>query len=188
MDNPAPTRYLHFVRHGRADYESGPFGGRLTAEGRRQIRAAAKRVTQWPIAAIHSSDLGRAVESAEIIAALCDDLPIRKTRILREMIATSWPGHRVPRGDQVQGKQQLASVYQRFFRPSRTTRHEVIVSHGNTIRSLACMVLKTRLTAVWMMDTSNSAITRFAVDPTGKVKLLSYNETGHVPPDLITFV
>ncbi len=187
MTNPKPVRYLYFVRHGRAEYRTG-FGGRLTAEGRRQARAAAKRVGQQPISAIYTSDFGRAVETAQIIARHCGDLPIRRTPVLREMIAFRPPGQRVPTEWIVRGKEQIAAAYKRFFRPCRTTRHEVIVSHGNTIRSLACLVLKTRLTAVREMDTSNSAITRFAVWPKGRVTLLSYNETGHLPLDLITFV
>lgn len=162
-----PVRYLYLVRHGRANYKSGVFGGSLTAGGRRQARAAARFVSQWPISVIHTSDLGRAVESAEIISDHCGGARIRKTRLLREMIATGWKGHRVPLAHR---------------------RHEVLVSHGNTIRTLACLVLKIRLTAAREMDTSNTGITRFAIGPKGRVVLLSYNETAHLPPDLVTFV
>ncbi len=176
------------MRHGRANYNNGRFGGGLTAEGRKQIRAAARCVSQWPICVVHTSYLGRAIESAEIIAEHCGEVPVRRTALLREMVATRWKGHRVPLEDRRRGKKQIEAAYRRFFRPSRTTRHEVIVSHGNTIRTLVCMALKTRLTAVAEMDTSNSAITRFAVGPKGRVLLLSYNETGHLRSNQVTFV
>ena len=67
-------QHLYFVRHGQSVLNvEGKFAGRidtpLTAEGRKQARAAGRLLKQTiSIDAIVSSPLGRALETAQIIA------------------------------------------------------------------------------------------------------------------------
>lgn len=73
---PAPTR-ISFVRHGEVENPNGVFYGRLpgfglTAKGRRQARAAAESLRDQQIAALYSSPLLRARQTAE---AILDALP-----------------------------------------------------------------------------------------------------------------
>ena len=71
-----------FVRHGHPNYELDC----LTEVGHLHAEAAAKRLAEEPFTAIHSSTCGRAVETAEHIAAL-HDLPVISHDFMREL---SW--------------------------------------------------------------------------------------------------
>jgi probable phosphoglycerate mutase len=77
-----PARVL-LARHGEAEYESdlcGDDGGSLTREGRRQARELAERLRGERIARIWTSPLSRAVQTAEIVAAVLgvDDVVVRQ--------------------------------------------------------------------------------------------------------------
>jgi len=77
--HPAPVRYgrmitVFLVRHGLCDPLGWSIAGRspgvhLNAAGRRQLRGLARAMRKLPIAAIYSSPLDRARETAEILAA-----------------------------------------------------------------------------------------------------------------------
>jgi broad specificity phosphatase PhoE len=67
------TRVI-IVRHGRTEWNRVErFRGRvdigLDEVGTKQAEVAAKRIREWPISAIYSSPLRRAMDTAEIIAA-----------------------------------------------------------------------------------------------------------------------
>ena len=89
-----PARYLYFVRHGQAKHVGDGFHNKLTPLGRKQARLTARRLAQWPIAALYSSDMPRAVESAEIIAPMLGGLRLRRMKLLREMTPSAIPGAR----------------------------------------------------------------------------------------------
>lgn len=64
------------IRHGEAEWniqgrEMGQLDSPLTLRGGEQARAIARRLKTAPFDLIYTSDLGRAVQTAEIIAAAC---------------------------------------------------------------------------------------------------------------------
>jgi len=64
---------LIIVRHGRTEWNRVErFRGRadlaLDEEGRKQAQAASERIKEWPVAAVYSSPLRRARETAESLA------------------------------------------------------------------------------------------------------------------------
>ena len=177
-------KILFFVRHGH--YEPNEFGGKLTTLGRKQASRLAKRLNEWPITMIRSSDTSRAVETAQIIAEHMGGIRVRKSPVLREMFPTAYPGLVIPLKYRAQGKDNLDTILKRYFRLPRSTRHEVIVCHGNLIRSLVCRVLNVRLTLWGQMGTANAGITRFTLFSDGNFGLSSYNDVGHLPPHMIT--
>ena len=71
---------LLFVRHGHPDYTKDC----LTELGHRQAEAAADRLASEPFVRCFSSTLGRAVETAEHIAAR-HDLPVEQLDFMREL-------------------------------------------------------------------------------------------------------
>jgi broad specificity phosphatase PhoE len=64
--------------------------------------------------------------------------------------------------------------------------HEVVVCHGNLIRYLVARVLGADPLVWGAMLTSNGGITRVFAGAAGELILLSFNETGHLPPELQT--
>ena len=180
------ARVLLFLRHGQYEKVEGVYGGRLTATGRDQVRRAAKRLRAWPVDAIHSSDMGRARESAAIAQEQLGLERVKVWRELREMLPTGYPGMHVGLEERRRGKAQLDHLREHAFRPSRRARTELYVCHGNLIRSLVCEALGVRLTAWRKMRCSNGGITSFAVFADEDVRLLGYDDVGHLPPELVT--
>src|SRR3954451_10202115 len=89
------TRLL-FVRHGETDWNAegrlqGHTDRALNEYGRRQAHELADRLVGDGVAAIYASDLARAKEAAEIIAARLD-LPVVVDPDLRERNWGNWEG------------------------------------------------------------------------------------------------
>lgn len=182
-----PLRYLYFVRHGQYVHTARVEGGVLTPLGRRQARRTGDRFSRVPLARLVASDLGRARETAAIIASrLPRTLRIRADPRLREAIPTGVPGATVPRVKRARGKRQLEQICAEFVKPSPRTRHELFVCHGNLIRALACRVLGVRATAWFNFGTHHCGVTRLTVRPDGRVLVDSYNDTGHLPTAMVT--
>ena len=134
------TRRLYLIRHGEYDWEDKQSRS-LTKLGLEQAKLTGNRISSLPIAAIYSSDLLRAVQTAEIIRDGIGGVPYKKKRNLRECYLPSSILATVPSRLIRAGEKQAAAAFAEYFRPCRgPDKHEVIVSHGNLIRYLVCRV------------------------------------------------
>jgi len=93
--SPAVTRLL-LVRHGATaateeDRFSGSTGAELSEHGQWQVARLGERLSQQNIAAIYSSPLSRALETARIIAGRCRLEPLTRDG-LREIGHGHWEG------------------------------------------------------------------------------------------------
>ncbi len=153
------------VRHGQTEWNvKGIYSGQsdidLTETGRAQAAALGEKLRGQPFSAIYASDLIRARETAEIIAAEFN-LPVQTDSRLREIHQGEWEGLHV---DEIQSR--YADLWQEkdadpalFRPPGGETIHEVservfaavdeivarhpdstvlIVSHGLAIATLIC--------------------------------------------------
>jgi broad specificity phosphatase PhoE len=87
---------IYLARHGETDWNAeerwqGHADTPLNERGRRQARELAERLADVPFAAVYASDLRRARETAEIVAA-GRALPLRIDPRLREIDVGSWQG------------------------------------------------------------------------------------------------
>jgi len=62
----------------------------------------------------------------------------------------------------------------------------VVVCHGNLIRYFVCRALKVPIVRWTRMNSSHCALTRILIRDTGAIRVVSYNETAHLPPKLVT--
>ncbi len=123
--------------------------------------------------------MSRAIETAEIIGRSFPDLKLRKTAVLREAQPSFFRGQ-VSRQTVRDTREQFATAFERFFRPSRTRREELIVAHGNLIRWLVCEALGVKRRRQWMaMAIANGSLTTMLVRRDGLIALGAYNQHGH---------
>jgi broad specificity phosphatase PhoE len=140
------------ARHGETDWNSeGRWQGwadpPLNQAGRDQARALAEQLRSLPFDAVYSSDLRRAYETAEIVAAP-HEVPVIADRGLREIDIGSWSGltraeieKRFPDGSRPDGEtreehlERVLATVERIAR-SHAGARLLLVSHGGTLRAL----------------------------------------------------
>lgn len=177
------SRLLVLLRHGQYDAEDR---GQLTPLGREQARLAAKYLQSLRIDAMWASTLPRAKETADIVAETLTHLRPKHTRLLREGLYTKVEGYVVPADERREDRERADAAYAKFFRPSRSDRTELLVCHGNLIRYLLCRAMHTPIAKWLRMTTNHCALSRIVVRDTGAVRVVSYNETAHLPIGLVT--
>jgi serine/threonine-protein phosphatase PGAM5 len=176
------SRTLLLLRHGQYEPDNG---GALTEVGREQARTSAKFLAEHRFDAIWASTLPRAKETAEIVASVVGGR-VRTTHVLKEGMYTKVEGYEVPAKERREDCARADSAYLKFFRTSRTERKELLVCHGNLIRYFMCRALRTPVAKWTRMTTSHCGLTRIVIRDSGAVRVVSYNETAHLPTMLVT--
>ena len=85
---------LILVRHGETAWNTkrlvqGQGDPPLSAEGKKQVEMLSERFRTYPVNAIYSSDLKRALQTAEKIAAVTG-LSVNPSRDIRELCFGDW--------------------------------------------------------------------------------------------------
>jgi len=162
------NRVIYLVRHGKIQLEDdqrryiGQIDLPLAQVGRQQARAMRQRFGGAELGAVVCSDLGRARETAEIIAE-GSGLAVAARPDLREVSMGEWEGltfrevaHRFPEAYQARGKdiaqfrvaggesfadcgRRAVAAFEDLFRS--TTGNLLVVGHAGVNRLLLCHVL-----------------------------------------------
>lgn len=132
---PGTARIL-FVRHGEVQNPDGIFYGRmprfaLSEAGRRQAEATAARLTGYTLAAIYTSPLLRARQTAAIMQRAHPQIPVRVTRSLLE-IRSQWQGEAIA---------TLDARGWNFYEPPRHADDETIPAIFARVRRFARRVV-----------------------------------------------
>ncbi len=198
---------LIFVRHGETPWNvtlqyQGQGNVPLNERGQEQARRAAGRLRRYEVAALYSSDIVRAWQTAEIVGAALGRTPVAMPE-LREIDVGQWEGH-TPEELYRRFPDHMAE-YKRD--PARTVRiggesyaqlqaralvalnnlqetHQqgetiVAVSHGGTIRALLCHVIGLDLGLFGRMWLDNGSLTEFRLGRNGW-RLMRLNDAAHV--------
>lgn len=193
---------LLLVRHGVTQHNADRiFMGHdpvpLATLGREQVRRLGERLRLAPPQRIVSSDIRRAVESAEILAGILG-LPFRTEERLREVdvgsakgmsyedAARSWPEVFSPDGERpFPGGESFAAVADRAascLRESVIGEGEdrvLVVTHGGVVRGVAARLLGLPLRAVAPFAIDNASLSVFGFDARGS-RLVTWNDTAHL--------
>ncbi|MEX5284217.1 alpha-ribazole phosphatase [Selenomonas sputigena] len=178
---------IYLVRHGQTEWNvGGRFQGHSDVElaetGIRQAECLAEHFPAEKIDAIYSSDLQRAVSTAEFLAERfgCE---VQKTENLREMNFGAWEGltfeqivEKWPEaGEQIfsapdelkpPGGETFQDVEERAARTLEkiTSEHEgqriILVAHGAFLRTILTYALHMPLRYVWRLRQGNTAVSR----------------------------
>jgi len=205
----AVTR-LYLVRHGQSDGNAeGRFGGHsptpLSDLGVKQAELTARALAKEKIHAIYSSDLHRAVQTAEPLAKILD-LPIITTAAFRERKVGVLEGLTFEESKAAHPKDYYALInrsihhvitegesYRQLLKRATRELHEilrahqgeniVIFSHTGAICFLTLYLLgainRHTRTTPWLV-TSNCGINRFEIRGRYNVRVHAFNDTRHL--------
>ena len=211
---PNPNRRtIILVRHGETQGNiegkaQGHFDAPLTDKGLRQAQALAQRLADTEFSAIYSSDLQRAVHTAEAILNNRSDIQIQRRPELRELHYgtyenTPWLAH----GDEdptffklriewetrpsakYPGGESAADLWQRVgdFAHELLAKHRekatiLVVAHGGSLQALLAQFLALRITDQWRFQFDNTSISIIKEHPMAprvwQAKL--FNDTTHI--------
>ena len=206
---PVSTHVL-LIRHGQSEGNAERrFGGHtatpLSPRGRRQAQALARALKAEELTAIYSSDLARALETAQPLANLTG-LPVNATNAFRERSVGVMEGLTFENAAQ-QHPEQYAALLRRDFEHVLTGGESyrqlldrawqkldeiiaenqggkiAVFSHTGTICILALHLMGAldapELKPVWITS-ANCAVTRFELRDDGLVRVQAVNDTRHL--------
>ena len=189
------VRTVYLIRHGEydSDDESDPTVGKaLVPLGVAQARLVGARLRGMPVnfASLHSSTMTRARQTALVIGEEFPDLPLQSSGLISECTPPTW------RKDVMKDEtpedlnactSQLEKAFPVYFAPSpEADRHDIVVCHGNVIRYFVTKALGVDTEAWLGMSIANCSLTVITVKADGSMKVLSYSDSGHIPPNLTT--
>jgi broad specificity phosphatase PhoE len=201
---------LYLVRHGQsAGNAEGRFGGHsptpLSELGHQQAKLAAQILAKEKIDAIYTSDLLRAVQTAEPLAKMLD-LPIVKTSAFRERHVGVLEGLTFDESKEAFPKDYYALVnrniqhvitkgesYRHLLRRATGELHDILRTHEGervviyshtgaicflTLHLIGAINRYTKYTP-WLV-TSNCGINRFEIRGRNNIRVLAINDTRHL--------
>ena len=207
---PHSTTHVLLIRHGQSEGNAARrFGGHtatpLSSRGRRQAQATARALQSEELTAIYSSDLARAVETAQPLANLTG-LAVNTTDAFRERSVGVMEGLTFEAAAQ-QHPEQYAALLQRDFEHVLTGGESyrqlldravqkldaiiaenkggkiAVFSHTGTICILALHLMGAldapELKPVWI-SSANCGVTRIELRDDGFVRVLNVNDTRHL--------
>ena len=196
---------LLLVRHGKTEGESDRYYGQidigLSEEGVKQTEMLRDRLAIQNLSIIYSSDLKRAVDTAEIIAAAhklkvipCSDLRELDFGKLAGMtfeemkecyqgavslLSGRDPNISAPGGESLR---QMSVRIQRFVAEVQEQPPEqtlLVVAHGGSLKVLLCLLLGISLEHWWQFRLAPASLTVVETYPEGAVLCL-LNDTPHL--------
>ena len=178
-----PKKLVILLRHG--EYDTSPTSMfQLTARGREQARVSAQALASVSFDAAFSSTMTRAIETAEVVTEELK-VPFSRSRLLIEGMPTRVATIPSTPAQVREDRDRMHRAFEKFFQPSKKERTELVVCHGNLIRFIMTRALGVQ-PAVWARFVSNHCgITRILVREHG-LRVVSYNETMHLPVGLVT--
>ena len=188
------SRTLYLIRHGQYDHDDDrdpDVGKALVPLGVTQARLLSARLQGMPVhfSALHSSTMTRARETARVIGDDLD-LQMKTSRLLRECTPPTWRQDIMEKETEEEladCKQQIDAAFAEYFTPvADTERHELIIGHGNVIRSFVSRALQVDPQSWLGMSIGNCSLTIIHVHADGTMKVLAYSDLGHIPPNLQT--
>ena len=197
---------IYLIRHGETEWNKiGKLQGssdiKLLPEGIKQAHMLADHAPFHAVDAIYSSDLSRAVMTAEILAEKFN-LPVIKERGLRETTFGDWEGRYLsdlakenPKGfeyffttpDKVQppngetflqSQARIMNALDEIIADNED-KSIIVVSHGAAIRLIICAALEMRIRKMWAIGQYNMALNILIYDE-GVFSVELLNNTMHL--------
>jgi len=192
------------IRHAETDHNreqrfQGHAATPLNARGLEQAQRLGLRLARDPIAAIYSSDLPRAQQTAEAVAAPLA-LPIYPLRGLREidvgeavgltraelrerhpnLFGPSWASTPFPRGESHEELGARVGGTVRDITAAHPQQTIAVITHGGAIRALLSSLAGIPPQALVGLVVTNTSITRLVRNTDGQFRLRVLNDAAHL--------
>lgn len=200
--------HLILIRHGQTEWNirkirQGHLDSKLTESGIVQAKALAARLVREKFTALYSSDLGRAVQTAQAIADVTGHKIVTDPRLRerhlgifqglnaeeitakypeeRRLFRTMGPDYVIPGGESM--RQQVARNV--AFLSELAERHQgeqiVVVTHGGVVSGFFRYTLEIPLEAPRRFEFVNAGLNIFACDGDTWM-LLTWGDVSHLAP------
>lgn len=196
------------MRHGETEWNvegrwQGQSDSTLTPRGLEQARALADALSAEPLAAVYSSDLGRALYTAQEVAKP-HGFPVSIDVRLREIHTGLWTGrlgrdlrteypedmdawsnrpwaHRMPEGESLEAAQQRAIAFFQEVMPGHIGQTIAVISHGALTQSILVHAMGRPLTDMWLKErVENCQISRLEWTHARGLRLLELADMRHL--------
>lgn len=187
------THFLYVVRHG----EAAPHDGPLSQAGEQQARLTGERLKGVPLSAIYHGPLPRAAQTASLIAACFPDVPVSASDLAGDYLPSDPDPAGLPPSyasfvagfsaeERAEGPRMAAAALDRFTRagPEDGDNHELIVTHNFLIGWLVSQAMAAPSWRWLGVNQMNCALTVIAYRPGLPPALISFNDAGHLTPEL----
>jgi serine/threonine-protein phosphatase PGAM5 len=187
------THFLYLVRHGEADPHDGP----LSQAGEQQARLTGQRLKDVPLSGICHGPLPRAAQTAGLIAASLPGVPVAACDLAGDYLPFAADPDGLPAGfasflasfsaaDRAEGPELAAAALERFARADgeQGDTHELVVTHNFLIGWFVSQALAAPPWRWMGLNQMNCALTVIAYPPGWPAALISFNDAGHLPPEL----
>ncbi len=187
------TRFLYLVRHGQADPHDGP----LSEAGVRQAQLTGQRLRETPFSALYHGPLPRAAQSAALIAACLPGVPVSACDLAGDYLPSVPDPNRTPpavarlldgfsAAEREAGPKLATAALDRFGRagagPDDT--YELVVTHNLLIGWLVSQALDAPSWRWIGLNQMNCALSIVGYPAGSPAALISFNDAGHLPPEL----
>ncbi|HEY5541917.1 MAG TPA: histidine phosphatase family protein [Candidatus Binatia bacterium] len=199
---------LIMVRHGQTEWNiagirQGHLDSRLTERGMAQAKALAQRLARERFAALYSSDLGRAVQTAMAIADLTGHEVVTDPRLRerhlgifqglngneilekypeeRRMLRTLGPDYIIPGGESMKQQVERNVAYLNDLAHKHVGETIVVVTHGGVVSGFFRHTLAIPLDAPRRFEFVNAGVNVFAYEEEYWM-LLTWGDVSHLAP------
>ena len=197
---------FYIVRHGQTNWNilgktQGHGNSDLTAKGIEQATELAEGIVNYPIDYIYSSDLGRAVQTAQILGDKLN-IKVEETEALREMGFGEWEGLLIdeiktnyanvyttwrnePHLAQIPGGETLHLIKDRVdsfiqsLNEKYDNKHILLVTHSVTVRVMLLAFLNSGMENIYRIKQDNTALNIVEYRDYGPV-VIKMNDTSHI--------
>jgi phosphoserine phosphatase len=205
---PGTVVRILLARHGETVFNvegrwQGQWDSSLTERGVAQARELARALAQERIAAIYSSDLGRAMGTAAVVAR-AHEIEVQTDTRLREIDTGAWTGKgraqiqaefpgsleqwatqpasmRLPEGETVLEAQTRALGFFQERMPAHGDHTIVVISHGAVGQAILVNAMGGSVEDLWLKERlDNCQISRLEWSPELGLKLIQLSDVRHL--------
>jgi probable phosphoglycerate mutase len=197
------------VRHGQTEWNirgirQGNLDSRLTEKGLAQAKALAQRLARERFTALYSSDLGRAMQTAQEVSSVTGHEIITDARLRERHLGifqglsgeqikqkhpeeyklhrTLGPDYVIPGGESVQQQVARNIGYLNEIGEKHLGETIVVVTHGGVLSGLFRHTFSIPFNAPRRFEFTNAGLNIFAYEE-GNWYLLTWGDVSHLAPD-----